>query len=206
MSPLRRELEKHLKEMCQELGFKKNRGGFYVKQIDDNAYGTLGFVLASFQQKGHIFVSFLAGVSFRPLEELFWSYDVTADKKAIYPTLSYQIGYLTPARRFFEWDYYDGVNAAELFDEIKETIVEYAYPFFHKYSNCDEVLQAFLDGDVGGSTVSDAVGRAILYYLKGQPQKALESLDEGVANKEFRSVVEMDFADNLRKILNSKLI
>ena len=43
MSPLRKELEKHLKEMCQEIGFKKNRSSYYVKQVDEDTYGTLFF-------------------------------------------------------------------------------------------------------------------------------------------------------------------
>lgn len=201
MSPLRKELEKHLKEMCQEMGFKRNKSQFYVKQIDENAYGTLGFTLASFQQKGHIFVSCLVGVSFRPLEELFRRYEESPDNNAIYPTLSQQIGYFTPARRFIEWDYDDNINSVELFNEIKEVIIKYGYPVFQKYSNCDELLQAFLDCNVGASTVSIPIGRAILYYLKGQPQKALECIDEGVTKKKIRNMSEMHFVNNFRKLL-----
>ena len=51
MSPLRKELEKHLKEMCQEMGFKKNRSSYYVKQVNEDTYGTLGFSIVSYQKK-----------------------------------------------------------------------------------------------------------------------------------------------------------
>ena len=101
MSPLRKELEKHLKEMCQEIGFKKNRSSYYVKQVDEYTYGTLFFLMIS--KRGHIYLSFLVGVSYSPLVEIFSKY-AEINFNGIYPTLSNQIGYFTPTHRFFEWD------------------------------------------------------------------------------------------------------
>ena len=55
MSPLRKELEKHLKEMCQEMGFKKNRSSYYVKQVNEDTYGTL-FFLNDFEKRTYLSV------------------------------------------------------------------------------------------------------------------------------------------------------
>ena len=207
MSPLRKELEKHLKEMCQEMGFKKNRSRYYVKQISDDAYGTLGFSTASFRYKGHIFISCLAGVYYRPLEELLYRCGVSLDLKAIYPVLNHQIGYFTPTRKFYEWDYHDHADSAELFGEIKDTIIEYGYPVFQKYSDPDELLTAFQNAEVGMSTVSLVTGKAILYYLRGDRAKAMECLEERInIPKLYDNEEDERFEQNFRKLLSDEKI
>ena len=62
MSPLRKELEKHLKEMCQGIGFKKSKY-MYHKQINDDFIANIIFSSASYQVKYHIFVSCAVGVT-----------------------------------------------------------------------------------------------------------------------------------------------
>lgn len=178
-----------------------NKSKYYVKQIDNDTYGTLAFPMTSFQQKGHIFVSCLVGVSYRPLEELFNKYGEFSDSKAIYPTLSKQIGYYTPEKKFFEWDYSDQVNPVELFDEIKNTIIEYGYPFFWKYSNPEELMNIFQNEHIGASTVSLTTGKSILYYLKGDKEEALKCLDIGFKDKKYNNASEERFDKNFRKLL-----
>ena len=200
MSPLRKELEKHLKEMCQGIGFKKNRSSYYVKQVNEDTYGTLFFLMIS--KKGHIYLSFLVGVSYRPLEEIFGKY-AEINFNGIYPTLSRQIGYFTPAHKFFEWDYHADVDKVEFFNEVKDTIIRYGYPVFQKYSDPDALMEAFSCGDVGASIVSLTAGKAILYYLKGAKDKAFECLEERrIKNQKFGNEDEVKFDENFRKLLS----
>ena len=204
MSPLRKELEKHLKEMCQEMGFKKNRSSYYVKQVNEDTYGTLGFSIVSYQKKGHLFLSFLVGVSYRPLEEIFSKYG-EIKFNGIYPTLSRQIGYFTPAHKFFEWDYHADVDKVEFFNEVNDTIIRYGYPVFQKYSDPDALMEAFSCGDVGASIVSLTAGKAILYYLKGAKDKAFECLEERrIKNRKFGNEAEVKFDENFRKLLSNE--
>ena len=202
MSPLRKELEKHLKEMCQEIGFKKNRSSYYITRVDEDTYGTLGFSIVPYQKKGHLFLSFLVGVSYSPLAEIFSKY-AEINFNGIYPTLSRQIGYFTPAHRFFEWDYHADVDNVEFFNEVKDTIIRYGYPVFQKYSDPDALMEAFNCGEVGASIVSLTVGKAILYYLKGDKDKALACLEERrIKNQKFRNDDEVKFDENFRKLLS----
>ncbi len=200
MSPLRKELEKHLKEMCQEIGFKKNRSSYYVKQLNEDTYGTLFFLMIS--KRGHVYLSFLVGVSYGPLAEIFSKY-AEINFNGIYPTLSRQIGYFTPAHRFFEWDYHADVDNVEFFNEVKDTIIRYGYPVFQKYSDPDALMEAFNCGDVGASIVSLTAGKAILYYLKGDKDKALACLEERrIKNQKFGNEAEVKFDENFRMLLS----
>lgn len=202
MSPLRKELEKHLKEMCQEIGFKKNRSSYYITRVDEDTYGTLGFSIVPYQKKGHLFLSFLVGVSYSPLVEIFSKY-AEINFNGIYPTLSNQIGYFTPTHRFFEWDYHADVDNVEFFNEVKDTIIRYGYPVFQKYSDPDALMEAFNCGDVGASIVSLTAGKAILYYLKGDKDKALACLEERrIKNQKFGNEAEVKFDENFRKLLS----
>ena len=157
-------------------------------------------------KKGHIYLSFLVGVSYRPLEEIFGKY-AEINFNGIYPTLSRQIGYFTPAHRFFEWDYHADVNKLEFINEVKDTIIRYGYPVFQKYSDPDELLAAFQNAEVGMSTVSLVTGKAILYYLRGDRAKAIECLEERInMPKLYDNEEDERFEQNCRKLLSDEKI
>ena len=193
--------------MCQGIGFKRNKSRYYAKQINEDTYGVLGFPTASFRCKGHIFISCLVGVSYKPLEALLYRCGVSLDLKAIYPLLNHQIGYFTPTRKLYEWDYHDDVDSVELFGELKDTIIRYGYPVFQKYSDPDELLTAFQNAEVGMSTVSLVTGKAILYYLRGDRVKALECMEERInMPKLYDNEEDERFEQNFRKLLSDEKI
>lgn len=69
MSPLRKELEKYLKEMCQEMGFKKAKYTYY-RQINDDFIANVMFPCASYQVKHHILVACAVGITSISVENI----------------------------------------------------------------------------------------------------------------------------------------
>ncbi len=197
-SELRNRLDKHLKAMCVELGFKKAKYLFYRKNGEWIA--TVGFGYASYQMKGHIFLSCTIGVSNMQFYSLYLENAGLESNNSPDNMIQTQIGYIMPHGKFLEWDITEQTDIEQLCNEIKVTLVKWAFPFYEKYSDIDDIFMALYDNSYF-STTKPAIWLSIIYYLKGNKAKALECLDKTFLNNKYANVLEKNFDNNFRKLL-----
>lgn len=202
MSPLKKELEKHLKEMCQEMGFKKSQYMYY-KQVTDEFIVTIMFPCASYQVKYHILVACAVGICSNQIWNVFKQYAEINNVKYD-NTIQTNLGYIAPQNHYMEWDYSEQSDPSVFFCEIQKEIERYAYPFFDKYSNMDNLTNLILSGKFHTTTDRDIL-LSIIYYLHGDKNMALEYLDRLVKKRQndrgFSDIFEERFDKNFRKLL-----
>lgn len=104
MSPLRKELEKRLKEMCREMGFKKAKFMYY-RQINDDFIANVMFPCASYQVKHHILVACAVGITSISIESIIRQCAELTYLKEYDSTIQTNIGYIAPQNHYMEWDY-----------------------------------------------------------------------------------------------------
>ena len=202
MSPQRKELEKHLKEMCQGMGFKKSKYMYY-KQVTDEFIATIMFPCASYQVKYHILVACAVGICSNQIWNVFKQCAEINNVK--YDNIiQTNLGYIAPQNHYMEWDYSEQSDPSIFFCEIQKEIERYAYPFFDKYSNMDNLTGLILSGKFHTTTDRDIL-LSIIYYLHGDKNMALEYLDRLVKKRQndrgFSDIFEERFNNNFRKLL-----
>ena len=207
MSPLRKELEKHLKEMCQEMGFKKAKYGYY-RQINDDFIANVMFPCASYQVKHHILVACTIGISSILIENIFRQCAEVTGIKEYGNTVQTDIGYIMPQNHYKEWDYSEQTYTSIFFKDIRTTIEKYAYPFFDRYSNLDSIERSILNGAFHTTTDRDIL-LAIIAYLREDKVLAQGYLDKFIKKRQdkrgsdniFASILEERFDRNFRELL-----
>ena len=205
MSPLRKELEKHLKEMCQGIGFKKSKY-MYHKQINDDFIANIIFSSASYQVKYHIFVSCAVGVTSIKIGDIYRQCVELVDNKEYGNAIQTDLGYLTPEYNYKEWDYSAQSDPQIIFRDIQEHIERYAYPFYDKYSDIDNLTEAIYEGTFH-CTIDRNILLSIIFYLHGDSAMAMNYLDKLVrirqqSGRGFGSILEERFEQNFRKLLS----
>ena len=205
MSPLRKEMEKHLKEMCQEMGFRKSKYMYY-KPINDDFIANIMFPSASYQIKYHILVACGVGVSSIKIARIFEECAELPKAKVHDNVILTNIGYLTPAYKYKEWDYSEKSDPQIIFRDIQEHIERYAYPFYDKYSDIDNLTEAIYEGTFH-CTIDRNILLSIIFYLHGDSAMAMNYLDKLVrirqqSGRGFGSILEERFEQNFRKLLS----
>ena len=207
MSPLRKELEKYLKEMCQEMGFKKAKYTYY-RQINDDFIANVMFPCASYQVKHHILVACAVGITSISVENIIRQCAELTYLKEYDSTIQTNIGYIAPQNHYMEWDCSEQTCTSILFKDIQTTIEKYAYPFFNRYSNLGSLERSILNGEFHTTTDRDIL-LAIIAYLREDKVLAQGYLDKFVKKRQdkrgpdniFASILEERFDRNFRELL-----
>ena len=116
------------------------------------------------------------------------------------------IGYLTPTYKYKEWDYSEKSDPQIIFRDIQEHIERYAYPFYDKYSDIDNLAEAIYEGTFH-CTIDRNILLSIIFYLHGDSAMAMNYLDKLVrirqqSGRSFGSILEERFEQNFRKLLS----
>lgn len=202
MSPQRKELEKQLKIMCQEMGFKKFKYD-YQKPINDNFCVNIMFTCASYQIKYHILVAPSIGIISNQIENIFEQCAELTCVKDHDATIQTNLGYLMPQKNYIEWDYSEQSDPNVIFSEMRETIERYGYPFYDRYSDMDNITDAIKSGKFHTTKHRDLL-LSIICYLRNDKAMALKYLDSLVKKRMDQrglEIFEKRFNENFRKLL-----
>ena len=184
------------------MGFKKSKYMYY-KQVTDEFIATIMFPCASYQVKYHILVACAVGICSNQIWNVFKQCAEINNVKYD-NTIQTNLGYIAPQNHYMEWDYSEQSDPSIFFCEIQKEIERYAYPFFDKYSNMDNLTSLILSGKFHTTTDRDIL-LSIIYYLHGDKNMALEYLDRLVKKRQndrgFSDIFEERFNSNFRKLL-----
>jgi hypothetical protein len=151
----------------------------FVKRLNDNIFGTLGFVIATHQKAGSLLVNPVLGIFNKSIEDLYSRLTGNQTINTYQPTISSPIGYLFPSTQYKEWEYNDDIDTNLINQDLLSSIVQYGIPFFEKYKQDGELLKCLEEGKYILNYVRD-YKLPILYYLLGDKNKGLEVITESL--------------------------
>lgn len=174
----KKDIQKGLAEISHSLEFKKTKYCFF-KTISYDVIATLHFGMVTQSLKGHIIVNVTVGVSHRKVEELYAK--LTGNKNLILKTtIGSQLGYLMPENDFKEWDFVEGQDNSNVFNNLSYCIKTYGFPYQEKMKDFNNLFKAFEKREPGILHIARDRYLPILYYLKGEKQKGLQFIEEAI--------------------------
>lgn len=174
----KKEIEKGLVAICNRIGFKKKQY-YFIKPIDNNVIATLGFGMILHKAKGHIFIDVTIGVSHKNVEQLYAKL-VGIDKPLLQSTIGKQIGYLMPEKSYKEWDFIENADNTYVYEDLLKNIQTYGFAYQEKMKDFDNLFEAIEKREQGVLNQARDRYLPILYYLKGDKQKGLKSIEEAI--------------------------
>lgn len=173
-----KDIQKGLVEVCQDMGFGKTKY-YFVKNKDGEVIDTLHFGMVTQSLRGHIIVNVTVGASHRKVEELYAK--LTGNKNLILKTtIGSQLGYLMPENDFKEWDFIEGQDNSNVFNNLSYCIKTYGFPYQETMSDFNNLFKAFEKREPGILHFTRDRYLPILYYLKGEKQKGLQFIEEAI--------------------------
>lgn len=162
-----------LKELCQDLGYKK-KGYLFYKQLTSEVSSTVGFNISSGQTITHRSVAPQIGVRYETVERLLIEVVDEDWCKGFSSTISSPIGYLMPENKWIEWDFDKYCeNVIHFVENLSSAVQKYAVSYYEKFATLDMII-SFLEGLKFGSAKYDLFIRLpIMYYLTGDKSKGM---------------------------------
>jgi len=171
------DFEKRIAELMKSISYKKRKYSF-IKQIDENIFGIIGFGSVSYQIRGTVFVHPTVGIYNKAVDDIFHQLTNLKGDGYYQPVINTSFGYLTPQNEYKEWlvndDNIDSVNL-ELIDVIKL----YGLPFIEKYKDPEILMKCVADKKYILSENRDYI-LPILYYLNGDKHKGLQYIEDNI--------------------------
>lgn len=183
-----RQIQKIIVERFKSMGFKKN-GYDYYKEWKPGVYVGIG----ESSSAGYHVNSRRYGITICILNETvenITSRLTNRGTKHQTPTLSIQLGYLMSENRFKEWEFSYGDSNDDVFSDMFNAIDMYAYPFWEKASDIDNLFSIFLNREVLVSIPARETVLPVLYYLRGEKDKGLQIIEEAIARRQRKQTDE----------------
>lgn len=174
-----------LKEICGSLGYVyKKKGDIFLKQYSTNVISTIGFMIASYQIKGHRLIAPLIGVIHEDVEKILREVSTNEYIKK-YPytnTIFKHIGYIMPMHDWKEWDFIEpGTTSEAVINDLKESLVRYSDIYCQRFSKLEDVIVA-AEGKYWNAFNYGLFERLpIMYYLIGRKQKGIDFINKSLA-------------------------
>lgn len=189
-----------LSERLDKYGFKKKEYNYFVRMADEKTIQNIGFNIATYGEKHTFYLSPSPGIIYKDVTEL--EIQLRNLERPEYPDyvgamLCLPIGYLMPAKDYIEWRFTQSEDVAEKTNAMADAIIEYGIPYMEKLVNRDEVAYGMEIGKYGGSR---EFVLPILYYLRGNNQRALECINEFIKKFSAASHLEDYEVDILKQL------
>lgn len=181
-----------LREICEQLGFKK-KGYWFYKPLREDVQATIGFMKAHYHMAGHTFIGVTVGVTFQQINRMFTEL-MELDKQSNDNVVQTHICYLMPDRKS-EWEIIEGMDNTLAFDNLKTSIERYALPFQERMSDIDCAFEYLLDDQV-----TSTMYLPIFYYLRGNKATGMKIIEKAVKRQQGRDPHFLKYAENYRNL------
>ena len=179
MKDLKKKIEKLLKDYLFQYGFRKERGTVYSRLEDEIKEG-LYFGSSAHNEKHVCYLTYTAGVSCPVVEE------VAYELNELVCGLGMNIGFLMPDYFFKEWRF--AIDNSDEYiqyqvSDIISTVLEYAIPYFRKYSTQENLVYGLETRELRCSNGVRDIYLPILYYLRGHNAQAYSFVEEVIKRR-----------------------
>lgn len=198
-----KDFEKIITEKIKPLSFSKKKY-VYIKEVDEQTIGTIGFGIASNRVPGSLFINPVVGIFNKQVEEIYCQLTGYDSIKTHQATVGTNVGFLIPPENYYkEWELSDSC-IDNVTADIIEKIVTYGLPFIEKYRNPNELLKC-LEERRYILEITRIYKLPIMYYLLGYKDKALEYVDTVSNNFKDKNNVDAErylgFTQKFRELL-----
>ena len=189
-----------LKELCQDLGYKK-KGYLFYKQLTSEVSSTVGFNISSGQTITHRSVAPQIGVRYETVEKLLAEIADEDWCKVFSSTISSHIGYLMPENKWIEWDFDKSCeNVIPFVENLSAAIQKYAVTYYEEFASLDKII-SFSEGLKFGSANYDLFIRLpIMHYLTGDKSKGMEFINNVIMNYPEDYLFTEKYISNFEKL------
>ena len=171
-------VEKQLKELAIEMGYKK-KGLFFYKQVTENVSFRLTFSFSGGRGKGILIVSPDIGIMHHRVENFYQNLTGRPDPYPV--TVTLEVGYTMPEYNWwYEFEFVEGKDNTPALADIKEKICTYGHSFFNNLITLDG-LQDYYEFHCRMDTGFKKYHLPIIYYMKGDKLRGLKYIEEEIA-------------------------
>lgn len=124
-------------------GWKPRKPGIFTLTMCDESIGWLGLNAAHYLN-GILEINPVCGVRHQRLEELVAEFSGMKNHQCIPPTVSSNIGYLMPDKKFISWKFQEDGNCDALVAEMTTEIEKNGRPFFEHNSTLEGIYASLL--------------------------------------------------------------
>jgi hypothetical protein len=188
-------VEKQLKELAIELGYKK-KGNIFYKPVSEDVSFCLSFGSSTRGMKGVRFISAHVGIMHYRINKL--NQHLAGDS---YPfTVSFEVGYAMPEYNWwYEFEFVEGKDNTSALADIKDKVCTYGHSFFNNLITLDG-LQDYYEFHCRMDTGFKKYHLPIIYYMKGDKLRGLKYIEEEIAENrklglEDRVTVREEFTE-----------
>lgn len=182
---------KNLKERIYQIlecrllvyGFEKKKLDNYVRIINNNVLQNVVFSYATHSKKNAVYFNPIVGVIYKDIDSMMVALkELNISRTQTFtPMIGCPIGSLMPVKTFKEWKFTKNEPIDETANEMADFIIKYGIPYLDMLSNEENLVYGMEVGSLG-SDMRDYV-LPILYYIRGNTEKALSFLDEVIKRR-----------------------
>jgi len=188
------------------LGFEKRKPGILTIKISDDVLGWIGLNKAIRGKEDFLSINPVIGLRNQKVERLIADLLGESYSDIIPPTLSTNVGYLMPLKKYQSYSFSkEGSNEA-VAKELVEAVREYGVPFIRRNVDLPALIKSMQTDHIGISFMTDYRVPAA-YFLLGQIDKASEIFKTRLSEMENRhdpaALRYKTFASNLKARFNS---
>jgi len=127
------------------LDFEKRKSGILTIKITDDVIGWIGLNKATRGQRGFLEINPVLGVRNQQIEKLVA--ELTREKfdEFVPPTLSGNIGYMTPANKFRPYLFSENGTVEPIVEELVNDVCEYGLPFIRAHSDMVALVEGMCE-------------------------------------------------------------
>jgi hypothetical protein len=184
MNETRKSFTQAVSETMAAIGFRKRADLIFTMELSADVVGWLGLPTASRHpyEPGSFGVGPVLGVRQQTVERIIAKLRVDKFHQYIPPTVSVQLGYLMPDRRYREW-VISPASMSSAATQIAEAVREYGVPFMQEGQDFDRLTILV---ERHGIDHLARYRRPVLELVAGRAGNAIQLIDDSVASLKGR--------------------
>ena len=189
-----RDVERGCCAALEEIGFQRFDGIPRI-QLTDDALGWVGLNTATSYGDGTMKVNPVVGVIFEPIERLIYEIEGRLSEKKLYPTISQNVGYLSPENTYWGFKFVKGEAVFPRAKEVAESVHLYGLPWMRRHCTIESILDELPNASFPEAR-SEATCAA--YILQRRPREEIERYMRGRMDALTREI-------NGKRIVNQRV-
>lgn len=203
MKDLIREVEAKIETAVRRLGFvRRHKSGPLTVEISAGIVGRLGLPRATRRTRDTIFVGPAVGLRHEHVEQLLSQLVGTRQRpSAVSPTITTNIGYVMPERRYLEWEFGPEGDLKAGAEDLAQAVERYGLPFMKEHGSLPGIIDALHQF---GVRIRSRYTLPVAAYLNDGPRAAVSELErfvEAMKGAPTSAAAErfLAFAETLRR-------
>lgn len=162
-----------------ERGYRKRTGQIFTLELSTGFLGWLGLNRAVNRGAGSMAVNPVVGVRFEELEQTLETLMDEGPQTYITPTISINVGYLTPENSYKTWVFEEGAHNHNTVADMLAAVEEYGRPFMISMADMEAIQRAF-EAKEYSLPENRKFRLPLIYHMRGEEDRVREELQKNL--------------------------